>query len=74
MTPLCVDRRAAAAALGISTWVLDRYIADGSLPAVKLPSTKDSRAMSRRVLIAMTDLEAFVARCREVKTRREEER
>ncbi len=65
MTPLCVDRKAAAASLGVSPWVLDRYIADGLLPVVRLPSTRHPAETSRRVLIAVTDLEALVARFRE---------
>lgn len=69
MTALCVDRKEAAAALGVSPWVLDRYIADGLLPVVKLPSTKHAGEMSRRVLIAVADLDALVARFREAKTR-----
>lgn len=64
MTALCVDRKDAAAALGISMWVLDRYIAEGKLPVVRLPSTKYPGEQNRRVLIAVADLEAFVAKCR----------
>ena len=67
MTPICVDRKKAAAALGVSAWVLDRYIADGLLPVVRLPSTKHDGELSRRVLIAVADLEAFVKRHREEK-------
>lgn len=67
MNPLCVDRKEAAAALGVSAWVVDRYIADGLLPVVKFPSTKRPDETSRRVLIAVADLDAFVARCREAK-------
>jgi predicted site-specific integrase-resolvase len=68
VTPLCVDRKEAAHALGVSAWVLDRYIADGLLPVVRLPSTKHGGELSRRVLIAVADLEAFVKRHREEKT------
>ena len=67
MTPLCVDRKEAAHALGVSTWVLDRYIADGLLPVVRLPSTQHEGETSRRVLIAVADLEAFVKQHREKK-------
>ncbi|HXG90324.1 MAG TPA: hypothetical protein VNJ02_18515 [Vicinamibacterales bacterium] len=66
MTPLCVDVRAAAKAIGVSTWVVRHYIASGLLPTVKFPSTKHRDETSRRVLIAVTDLEAFVKRHREV--------
>jgi len=65
MTPLCLDRKEAAAALRIGVWVLDRMIADGLIPTVKLPSMKRPGVMSRRVLIAVADLEAFVAKHRE---------
>lgn len=67
MNALCVDRKHAAEALGVSAWVLDRYIADGLLPVVKLPSTAHPGEMSRRVLIAVADLEALVRRFREAK-------
>lgn len=67
MTALSVDRKEAARALGVSPWVLDRYIADGLLPVVKFPSTKHPDEMSRRVLIAVADLEALVKRFREAK-------
>lgn len=67
MNRLCVDRKEAAAALGVSAWVVDRYIADGLLPVVKFPSTKYIDGTSRRVLIAVSDLDALVARFREVK-------
>jgi predicted site-specific integrase-resolvase len=65
MTPLCVDVNAAAAALGVSKWVIRRYVADGLLPTVKLPSVKHPGETSRRVLIAVADLEQFVQRHRE---------
>jgi hypothetical protein len=60
-----VDRKAAAAAIGVSPWVLDRYIADGLLPVVRLPSTRHAGETSRRVLIAVRDLETFIARYRD---------
>jgi predicted site-specific integrase-resolvase len=64
MTPLILNRREAAAALGISLWTLDQYIASGTLPTVNLPSSKHAGERSRRVLVAVADLEDFVARCR----------
>jgi predicted site-specific integrase-resolvase len=64
VTPLCVDRREAAKALGVSLWTLDQFIADGTLPVVKLPSSRHVGEQSRRVLIAVTDLEKFVERHR----------
>jgi predicted site-specific integrase-resolvase len=68
MTPLVVDTKAAASALGVSVWVLRRYIADGLLPTVKFPSTERPGEDFRRVLIAVADLEAFVVKHREVAT------
>ncbi len=64
MMPLCVDVRQAAAALGVSVWVVRRYIADGLLPTVALPSTRRKNESCRRVLIAVADLEAFVRKYR----------
>jgi hypothetical protein len=61
--PICVDVKAAAAAIGVSVWTLRDYIAQGLLPTVKLPSRFPGES-SRRVLIAVGDLEAFVAKHR----------
>ena len=68
MTPLVLDVNAAAKMIGVSPWVLRRYIDDGLLPTVKFPSAKHPGERSRRVLIAVADLEAFVARHREAVT------
>ena len=38
--PLCVDVKRAAEAIGVSPWVVRRYLADGLLPVVKFPSIK----------------------------------
>ena len=64
MTPICLDRKAAAAALNVSLWTLDQYIADGRLPVVKLPSSRHPGERSRRVLISSDDLKAFVEQYR----------
>jgi hypothetical protein len=64
VTPLCVDIASAAASVGVSTGVLRSYIDRGLLPIVKFPSAKHEGEKSRRVLIAVADLEAFVAKCR----------
>lgn len=66
MTRLTVDLKTAAEIIGVSVWVLRRYIAEGRIPVVKFPSTKHDRESSRRVLIAVSDLEAFVSAHREV--------
>ncbi len=64
MTPFCVDIKTAAASLGMSTGVLRTYIDRGLLPVVKFPSAKHEGETSRRVLIAVSDLEEFVAKYR----------
>ncbi len=66
MTPLVLSRKEAAESLQVSVWVLDRYIADGLLPTVVLPSTKNPGERNRRVLVAVADLQAFVVKHREV--------
>jgi predicted site-specific integrase-resolvase len=63
VTPLVLDVKTAAATLGVSVWMLRRYIDDGLLPTVKFPGRYDGEK-TRRVLIAVSDLEAFVARHR----------
>ena len=55
MTPLAYGVKDAAAAIGVSAWQLRHWIADGRIPVLKLPEG------NRRVLIAATDLEKFVA-------------
>jgi hypothetical protein len=62
MTPLAVGVEQAAALIGVSKNVVREYIKLGLLPVVKLPSaSSDHRGeRSRRVLIAVADLEAFV--------------
>lgn len=62
-----VGRKEAASILGVSVWILDRFIASGQLPTVKYPSSRHTDEQNRRVLIAVADLEAFVARSREEK-------
>jgi hypothetical protein len=63
---LCVDVRRAAEMLGgVSPWTVRAWIANGQLPVVKLPAVRGGES-SRRVLIAVGDIEAFVARHREV--------
>jgi hypothetical protein len=64
VAPLCLDVRAAAEAVGVSVWVLRRYIDEGLLPTIKFPSVKYDGETSRRVLISIDDLRAFVERHR----------
>jgi hypothetical protein len=59
MTRLCVDRKTAAAEIGVSVWTLDQYIADGRLPVVRLPSARHAGELSRRVLMT-TELRAVL--------------
>lgn len=62
MTPLCLDVKEAAASIGLSTSVLRGLIDQGLIPVIKFPSAsaKHQGEKSRRVLIAVVDLEKFV--------------
>lgn len=66
MMPLCVDVKTAAKAIGVSPWVVRHYIASGLIATFSPPSTKHPGETTRRVLIAVADLEAFVTKHREV--------
>jgi len=66
MTPLVVDIKEAAKAIGVSPWTVRNYIASGLLPKVSFPSAKRPGEQSRSVRIAVADLEAFVVKHREV--------
>lgn len=63
-TPIAVGVEQAAAMLGISPVEVRRYVDAGLLPVVKLPSMKRPNEPSRRVLLAVDDLRAFVGRHR----------
>lgn len=65
MIPLCVSVAEAAKALGISQWMVRHLITRGLLPKVTLPSTTHPDEDNRRILIAVSDLEAFVLKHRE---------
>lgn len=60
-TPMVVDVKGAAAVLSVSTWTVRQWIHDGHLPIVKLPSVRHVGASGKRVLIAVADLEKFIA-------------
>jgi hypothetical protein len=62
VTPLCVDVKGAAALIGVSSSVVRGYIEMGLLPIIKFPSAsaKHQGEQSRRVLIAVSDLENFI--------------
>lgn len=64
MTPLCIDVPAAARWLGVGTSSIRRWVESGELAVVKFPSEKHAGERSRRVLIAVADLKAFVAKHR----------
>lgn len=66
MTPLSVSVKVGAAMIGLSPSVLRAYIDQGLIPVVKFPSTsaKHQGEQSRRVLIAVADLEKFVEQYR----------
>ena len=57
-----VDVKGAAALLCVSEWVLRRYIDDGLLATFKLPSAKNAGERNRRVLILVSEIDAFIAR------------
>jgi hypothetical protein len=65
VTPLCVDLKAAARLISVSVWTLRSYITEGLIATVKLPSSKHSGEVSRRVLISVEDLREFVRRHRD---------
>jgi len=62
MNPLCVDVERAAEMIGLSTSVLRGLIDQGLVPVIKFPSAsaKHQGEKSRRVLVAVSDLEKFV--------------
>lgn len=62
MTAICLDIKEAAASIGLSTSVLRGLIDQGLIPVIKFPSAsaKHQGQRSRRVLIAVADLERFV--------------
>ena len=66
IAPLCVDVERGAEMLGLSTSVLRGLIDQGLIPVIKFPSASPKRQgeQSRRVLIAVTDLEKFVEKHR----------
>ena len=62
MNPICVDVERGAAMIGLSTSVLRGLIDQGLIPVIKFPSAsaRHQGEKSRRVLIAVADLEKFV--------------
>ena len=62
MTPIAVSVKQAAALIGLWAGVLRGLIDQGLIPVIKFPSAsaKHQGERSRRVLIAVADLERFV--------------
>ena len=62
MTAICVDVEHAAEMIGMSPTVVRSYIDSGLLPVIKFPSasSKHQGEKSRRVLVSVDDLRAFV--------------
>jgi excisionase family DNA binding protein len=68
----------AAAYMGISYWSLREFVADGVLPAVRLPGTRirakggkvvrhaSAKTSMRRVLVDRRDLDALIEQCKPV--------
>ena len=61
---LCVDLKTAAAWLSVSVWTLRSWIDEGRITKVQFPGRHPGE-VSRRVLIAVEDLKAFVDQHRE---------
>lgn len=57
---LAVDVRRAAEMIGANESDVRGWIASGRLPCVRYPSTRNPGEPSRRILIAVSDLEEFV--------------
>jgi hypothetical protein len=62
---LAVDVPRAAEMIGANEGDVRRWITDGILPVVRYPSTRRPGEPSRRILIAVSDLQAFIERHRE---------
>ena len=62
----CVSVQQVAEWLDVSEWTVREYIHSGKLVAVKLPPTRGPEATNRRVLVAVSDFDAFVAQHRGV--------
>ena len=60
MNPIAVSIERAAEMIDSSSSMVRSYIDQGLLPVIKLPSAKHPNEKSRRVLIAVSDLEKFV--------------
>jgi excisionase family DNA binding protein len=70
VTPIAVSVEQAAALLNVSVTTVRSYVEQGLLATVRLPSARHDGERSRRVLIAVSDLEIFVQQHRFVETPR----
>ena len=61
MSALVVGVKEGAEMLSISRWSYRQLIAAGLLPTIDLPSSKYPGERGRRVLVAVSDIEAFIA-------------
>jgi hypothetical protein len=64
VNPISVSVERAAEMIGLSPTVLRSYIDSGLLPVIRFPSASAKGERSRRVLIAVSDLEKFVEQYR----------
>jgi excisionase family DNA binding protein len=64
MTPMLISVKEVSVALGVSCWTVRNLVASGHLPSVSLPSTRHRGEGNRRILVAITDLEAFIQKHR----------
>lgn len=62
---LAVDVPRAAEMLGTNESSVRAYVASGRLPTVRYPSSRNLGEPSRRILIAVADLEEFVRQHRD---------
>jgi hypothetical protein len=63
---LAVDVRCAAEIVGANQSDIRRWIASGLLPCVRFPSVRRPGEPSRKILVAVSDLQRFVRRYRDV--------
>jgi excisionase family DNA binding protein len=70
VTPIAVSVDEAAALLNVSPTTMRSYIEQGLIPVVKLPSARHQHERSRRVHVAVSDIEIFVQQHRVVEAER----
>lgn len=67
VAPRLLSVEAAAVYLSVCAWTVRDYVASGKLPAVRLPATgsRGKKPESRRVLLDVRDLDAFIEQRKE---------